>query len=68
MCHLQMVSEKNIKMLKTSFVATQIEVLQVAPQKLVMHYQLILQTCKNIRVRFGTCIAVQQTCDRIGFS
>ena len=30
--HLLVVSEKKIKMLKATFVATQIEVLQVAPQ------------------------------------
>ena len=45
MGHLPVVSEKKIKMLKTTFVATQIEVLQVVPQSVFVYCPLILPTC-----------------------
>ena len=44
-CHLLVVSEKKIKMLKTPFVIAQGEVLQVAPQLLPVDDPPRLQTC-----------------------
>ena len=43
---LLVVSEKKIKMLKTPFVISQVEVLQVVPQQLLADDPPRLQTCK----------------------